>query len=225
MVIFSLFFGGVGIFFVVDGFPRRGVDEWRLSTGGRTALGVVRFASDSMSEKDDGLRRYDFDFSDEQNQIHHGACYAEGQRWEKGANVTIRYLPAAPAVAVIEGARLDRHGWSGVFTLIFPVFGFGLFARQILAWRRVWWLLRNGTVGEVQVVAVEETTQKENYQSVYRIVVVSPLLNGGAPVTIRRVNTADVRLAITRVRERQPVFVLYDPKRSDDLLLPEALIA
>jgi hypothetical protein len=63
-----------------------------------------------------------------------------------------------------------------------------------------------------------------NKQRVYNIVLVSPALNGGQPLTIKRLNLSDIQLAGERAEKKQTLFVLYDPRKPARLIFPEALI-
>jgi hypothetical protein len=226
MAVFGLLFGGMGLFFVAVFFPWRFWDEGRLaSAGAATTTGVVLAVRETnMSINETRVMEYDFRYRPPGGREFTGQGYTTGGRWSAEAPVVVRYLPDEPEVACIEGARLSEGGLMGVGTLIFPLVGGGL----------VWWWARNrrrthrllhlGRVTEVDVVSVDETTTKVNYQSVYKIVVAGPELAGGQPVTVKRVNKPDVNLALKRARDRQPVYVLFDPQRPKHLLFPEAWV-
>lgn len=224
-LVFGLIFGCFSMYFVGAFFPWKFWDEWRLAQDGKPAQGLVRFASETNVSINEGrVWLYEFGFTGADGREYRGECYTTGRVWGRGSSVAVRYLSAVPAVAVIEGARLSKSDWSGVFVLIFPLVGFGMVASIVLSARRDQWLLRHGTIAEADVLSVDETTKKENYESVYRIVLRSPHFNQGAPLTIKRVNKDDVELALERAHDNQPVYVLYDPKRPRRLIFPEALI-
>ena len=63
-----------------------------------------------------------------------------------------------------------------------------------------------------------------NYQTVYEITLVSPALHGGQPVKLKRWNKPEVNLAVQHALQKQPVFVLVDPRNHTRVLFPEALI-
>lgn len=52
----------------------------------------------------------------------------------------------------------------------------------------------------------------------------SPVRSGGGPLTIKRLNRADIDLADRHAKEKQPLFVLYDPRKPTRVIFPEALI-
>ena len=119
---------------------------------------------------------------------------------------------------------MTEGSWGSAFVIIFPLVGGGLIAWFIVDRRRTRRLLHEGLVTEVDVISVDETTTKVNYQSVYKIIIAGPALQGGQPVTVKRVNKPDVNLALKHAREKQPVFILYDPRNPTRVLFPEALI-
>jgi Protein of unknown function (DUF3592) len=212
MLVFGLIFGGMGLVFLVIFFPWNFWDDWRLaSDSAQSVPGLVTgFRDTNLAINETQVVAYDFSYTPPGGATLRGECYTTGERWKVSAQVVVRYLPEEPTVACIEGARLSQGGWIGVMGLIFPLVGGGIvwwWVRDRLQKNRV---LREGLVTEVNV---------------YRIVVAGPELASGQPVTVKRVNKADVELALKRARDGQPVFVLYDPKRSKHLLFPEAWVA
>lgn len=225
-LLFGLIFGGVGLIFTYVFFPWRLWDDWRLAADhAQTTAGVVQNVSEThMSINETQVIEYVFSYNPDTEGLREGRCYTTGQRWGKNANVTVRYLRNQPELACIEGARLSNAGWFGAFVILFPLIGGGLVIWFLGTRQRQQWLLSYGQLAEAEVVSVDETTMSVNYQSVYRIIIRSPALANGEPLTIKRVNKPDVNLALKRARDNQPVFVLYDPYRPKRLLFPEALI-
>jgi hypothetical protein len=176
-----------------------------------------------MSINDIKVWVYEFDYTVPDGRRFSGTCYTTGRRWTEGSVTDARYLPKQPTVAVLEGARLSEGGWFGVFTLIFPLIGFGLAAGVLLGRRHTRRLLREGHMAEVDIVSVDETNMRVNYQTVYRITYSNPL-GAGNPVTIKRAARAEVDLALKHLREKQPVFVLYDPRKPTRIIFPESLM-
>ena len=220
----GLFFGAFGMIFVVIFFPWRIVDEIRLASSARTAPGEIRGVTETnMSINETKVMEYTFTFSPSSGKTREGVCYTTGRHWSEGSAVTVRYLRNRPEVACVEGGRLSQGGWFGLFTLIFPLIGFGIAAGVFLGRRSTRRLLREGHTAEVDIVSDDETSVKINYQTVYRITLSNPL-GGGSPVTIKRAARPEVDLALKHFREKQPVFVLYDPKKPSRVMLPEALI-
>lgn len=223
--LFGLAFGGFGIVFAGIFFPWNFRSEWRLRSGSaRAAPGeIVAVSETNLSINHTRVFAYDFRFQTEAGRRLVARCFTTGRRWEPGAAVAVSYLPDRPEIACPAGARLSEGGWGAAFVLIFPAVGFGLVGWFVWDRRKKMWLLRHGAVAEVNIVSVDETNQRVNYQSVWRIVVSSPV-PGGPPVTVRRVNRAEVNLALGRARDGRPVFVLHDPQRPQRLLFPEAWI-
>jgi hypothetical protein len=225
-VLFGLAFGGFGMIFVVLFFPWRLGEELRLSFG--TTLTVPGIVADayptSLSVNDEKVYGYLVSYAVDAGGPRTATCFTTGQRWSKGASVTVRYVPSNPAVACLEGARVNRGGFFGSFVVIFPLIGFGIAGGIFLARGRTARLLRDGVAAEVDVLAVDATNVRVNYQTVYKITVSSPNLANGQPVSVKRYNKADVDLATRYALQKQPVFILHDPRKPQRLIFPEALI-
>jgi hypothetical protein len=226
VIIFGLVFGGFGLVFVIGFFPWRFMDAIQLRLHGRPAVGVVRsLEKTNMAEDETPVMEYFFDFTTADNVRTTTSCYATGTRWAPGDQVEVTYLPAHPAVACFRGARVNRAGWvSGVIMIIFPIIGFGVAGWGWSGRRQAGWLLREGRAVEVDILGVDATTMRMNYQTVYKITVSAPGLTGGAPVVIRRWGTAEVSLLTARALKKEPIYVLFDPRRPKQLIFPEALI-
>lgn len=221
---FGLFFGSFGMIFVFIFFPWRMADELRLSASGRTVPGEIRrVAETSMSINETKVREYAFAFTTAEGRPMEGLCYTTGRHWSEGAPVTVRYLRHRPEVACVEGARLSQGGWFGLFTVIFPLIGYGIAAGVWLGRRVTRRLLREGHMAEVDIVGVDETNMQSNYKTVYRITFSNPAAPG-SPITLKRAHGAEVALALKHLREKQPVFILYDPKKPSRVIFPESLI-
>jgi hypothetical protein len=221
----GLFFGAFGMIFVVVFFPWRIWDEMRLASGATsTVTGVILTANDTnMKVNRRQVVAYRFTYTPANGTPQTGDCFETGGRWATGDEVTVRYLPADPGLACIDGARLNEVGWGGVLVVIFPGVGFGMVAWFVSRWRQIGRLLRAGLVAEVDVLSVEETNMKVNKQPVYKIVLAGPA-PGSQPVAIKRLNRADLDLANRHLENKQPVFVLYDPRKPAQMIFPEALI-
>jgi hypothetical protein len=207
--LFGLIFGGFGLVFVLMFFPWRFADEWRLSASDFTAPGVVKALEEGNLEINDvAVWRYEFTFTTPEGTSHEGYSYITGSPWVEGDEVTIQYLASNPDVARIEGGRLDQGGWFAVMVLIFPAVGFGMVAIFFRTRRRTDRLLREGAVGEVDLLAVEPTMMDENRLPVFRIKFADPTNSGGGPVTIKRSAPAEVALVTKHLHEKQPLFTL-----------------
>jgi hypothetical protein len=224
--LFGLVFGGMGLLFTFLFFPWRFQDDWRLAADGvRTTPGVITAVTDAHMEINEvKVMKYRFAYTPDAGRRREGQCFTTGRRWTDRDTVTVRYLPAQPDLACVEGARLSKGGWGGSFVVIFPLVGGGLLYWFVADRRSKRRLLRTGLVAEVDVVSVENTNAKVNEQPVYKITISSPAGPGSQPVMVRRFNPPDVNLALKHFQDKQPVFVLYDPARPKRLIFPEALI-
>ena len=223
----GLAFGSFGLVFVFFFFPWRFPDEWRLASNeARTTQGIITdVRASNMTINKTRVMEYGFQYTPEDGLRRQGRCFTTGKQWYENAAVTVRYLPANPALACVENARLSKGGWSGAFVIIFPLAGGGLVGWFIVDRRRKTQLLQEGRLTEVEVLSVDETQTRVNNRSVFKIVITSPDLQAGRPVVIKRLNRQDIDLAGKHLREKQPVFVLYDPRNPTRVLFPEALIA
>jgi hypothetical protein len=224
--LFGMVFGTFGMFFVWIFFPTQLADDWRLDESEQTTSGIVRSATDTnMSINDEQVVEYVFAYLFSGNDAHTASCYTTGRRWQEGDQVTVRYLADQPAIARIEGGRLSKGGGLvGALVMIFPLIGYGLVAWFLVAKRRMRQLLENGRVAEVDVLAVDATRVRVNYQTVYKITL-SPLPEtSGEPVTIKRWANPEINLLTSHALQKQPIFVLYDPRWPRQLIFPEALI-
>lgn len=207
-------------------FPWRLWDELRLrGEAAREASGLIhRVNETNMSVNEERVYEYHFFYTPEGAAKLDANCYATGRRWSENNAVTVRYLPDRPQVAVIRGATLNQGGLFGSFVIIFPLIGYGMAIGGLAFRGNPTRLLREGFVAEVDVLSVEATTMTVNDQPVYRITLSAPGASGGPPVAIKRLDLADVNLAREHAQQKQPVFVLYDPRKPTRLLFPEALI-
>lgn len=222
---FGFFFGTFGLLFVGVFFPVHLWDQWHLAGGAaRTVAGEITAVQDArMQVNRVRVYRYDFAYTPAGGARRVAFCYASGERWFTGEKVPVRYLPATPEVAVVDGGRLNKVGGLGFITLVFPLAGYSLAAWFVVQRRRAGRLLREGVLAEVDVVAVNPTAMRVNNRPVFEIVIAAPAL-GSQAVRLKRLDARDVDLATQRVAQKQPVFVLYDARQPSRLIFPEALI-
>jgi hypothetical protein len=224
--LFGLAFGGFGMLFVVIFFPWRFMDDLRLdSDAARITKGAItEVRSTSMTINERRVMEYVFRYNAGDGQNRNGHCFTTGQRWQSNAEVTVRYLPAKPDVACIEGARLNEGSWGVAFVLVFPLVGAGLIGWYVVHRLNMRRLLREGIVTEVDVISVERTNTRVNDEYVYKIAIASPDLQNGQPIKVRRVDRRYIDLAQKRLQDKQPVYILYDPRNPRRVIFPEALI-
>jgi hypothetical protein len=214
----------IGTMMVTFAFPWRAWDQWRLS--GReagTVAGVVTAVERSnTSVNKQRVMETTFAFTPAGEMRHVAQCYTTGSRWNVGESVTVRYLRNDSTVACIEGGRLDLIGWGGAFAGLFPLVGAALFISFVRRYRDARHLLVEGLLAEVDVLAVDATMMRVNKQTVYKITLSA--LGGRGPRTVRRTNPVEIDLAGRHRDAKQPVFVLYDPRKPARMIFPEALI-
>jgi hypothetical protein len=135
--------------------------------------------------------------------------------------VPVRYLPDNPSIARIEGARRSETSAGALFVLIFPTMGVFLTVSFVRARRRTRALLRHGAVAEARVTAIEQTAMRVNRSPVQKITLQRA---DGGTLVVRYHQSALVDLARQRLAAKDPVYVLYNPARPKEVLLPEALL-
>ncbi|HWA24934.1 MAG TPA: DUF3592 domain-containing protein [Lacunisphaera sp.] len=226
LVLFGLFFGTFGMLFVWLFFPWNFVDELRLGGASIPQVpGIVREAKETgMSVNKARVVEYRFSYTPEGGPAREAVCYAIRQNWSPGSEVAVRYLPGKPQVALIDGANLNQGGLTGAFTIIFPLIGYGLVAGVLLFRSDPGRLLREGLMAEVDVLSIERTNMTVNDRTVYRLTVSAPGRAGSGSVAIRRTDFRDLELARRHLEQKQPVFVLYDPRKPAKMIFPEALL-
>lgn len=225
MAVFGLFFGVFSAPFMAIFFPWRLGDEWRMAAAGTTTTGTVTgVQTANMKVNGVTIMGYEFAYTPARGVRRTGLCFASRGVWSVGAPVTVRYLSNQPEIACIEGARLNQAGGAAVLVVIFPLVGFGMVAWFVTQRGRAGQLLREGIAAEVDILSVEATHTQLNNRRVYKITLSPPNLPGGPPITIRRINEAEIDLAGDRAEKKQTLFVLYDARKPTRLLLPEALI-
>lgn len=224
-LLFGLIFGTFGMIGVWQFFPWRLFDDWRLKAEGENTPGIVRSVIETnMSINETKVVEYVFAYLFSGSDALTASCYSTGKRWREGDRVTVRHLSDEPAIACIEGARLSKGGGMGVAVLLFPAVGYGVVGWFLTSRRRDRLLLEHGRVAEVDVLAVDATRTEVNYKTVYKIAL-SPLPEtGGQPVVVKRWDTPEINLLTSHALRKQPIFVLYDPRRPKKLIFPEALI-
>lgn len=224
--LFGFIFFSFGTLLAAFFFPWRFIDDWRLSSdSARTVKGrIVSIHDANMRINEVSVLDYEFsyDAGDGRNRTAH--CYTTGRQFSANSDVLVRYIPAQPDVACLEGARLNEAGWAGAFVLIFPLVGAGIAIGFAVRRRNKRRLLSSGEVTEVDVVSVDRTNTRINGRYVYKIMVISPTLLNGQSFSVRRTDPGEIELVQKRVTDKQPIYALYDSRKPRRLLFPEALI-
>lgn len=139
-------------------------DDVRLALWPATATGVITAIRDTYSyENDISIYEYDFTFTTRREQRVAGRSYSNAGRWTIEDTVTVQYLPDAPAVARIQGARSSRFDPSVLFVLIFPFIGAALFLTAAFSGLREAILLRNGAIADAHLTGLRPTNVSINH--------------------------------------------------------------
>lgn len=225
MVVLGGFFGLIGLVFAFSMQPWRALDDWKLAReSAATAPGrIVAAQATSLSVNRVQIWSYDFTFSANGFETT-ATCFAARGRWQIGNDVTVRYLPDDPAMAVAEGGRRSRGGGGMAWiVLFFPGVGIALLTWALSRRRLAVHLLTNGRLDEAVVESIAPTGTKINGHRVHAINLRATGGEAGAPLTVRFHAPEVVALAESRLASGQPVFLLRDPGQPNRVILPEAL--
>lgn len=225
MVVLGGFIGLLGLVIEFSKQPWRALDDWTLARESAvTAPGRI-VAAEATNLKVHGVQIWSYDFTFSVNGVETTAtCFAARGRWQIGNDVTVRYLPDDPAMAVAEGGRRSRGGggmaWIGLF---FPAAGLSLLAWALSRRRLALHLLTHGRLDEAVVESIAPTGTKINGHRVHAIKLRATGGEAGAPLTVRFHAPEVVALAESRLASGQPVFLLRDPGQPNRVIFPEAL--
>lgn len=228
-MLFVLIGAGLTLFalmFVVAFFPWNLAQQWQLDAdGAATASGkIVGVERTNISIGKKPVMRFTFEFMPATTgRVQRGTCYTTGSSWTDGASVTVRYRPNDPGLACVEGARLSKTGGAAAFVLLFPGIGVTAMVIGLRLRHRALHLLVHGEVAEAFVTALETTSTTINNHPLYRIMLRRVDRPDDPLLETRKWDPAVVSFARARLESKQPVFVLFDPRRPKGVLLPETL--
>jgi hypothetical protein len=163
--------GGFGSVFLVMGlvftliFTRgfRPMDDIRLALSKTTVDGLVtRVVDPSATENDEPVYEYEYSFTTRREEQMTGRSYSTGRRWSSGSSITVEYVPDAPVISRIEGARTSMFSPWIMFVLIFPGVGGALFLSAAYGGLRQVLLLRNGVIADARITGTRETGTSVN---------------------------------------------------------------
>lgn len=227
MAILGVVFLTMGLFFAKVFLPWRQADEWRLAASHPLSVQgrIISVEKTNLSINKAQVMCYGFEFTTAQGGASvRGECFTTGRRWSTGATVNVRYSPAEPALACPEGARLSEGSLGSAFVLIFPLVGGGIVLWVVRARRRMLWLLKNGTLGDFRVTAIEPTSVTINKQPQFKVTLQRLDLADAEPHEVRWYQPALLAFARERQENGQAVFGLFDPAKPKRVILPEALM-
>ncbi len=163
--------GGFGALFMLMGLVftiiftsgYRPLDDIRLALSQTTAQGKVTSIVDpNATENDVPVYEYIFTFTTRREEPMTGHSYSTGRRWSAGSSVTIDYIPDAPYISRIQGARTSMFSPFILFVLIFPAVGGALFLTAAAGGLRQAWLLRHGLIADARIKSTRSTNTTVN---------------------------------------------------------------
>lgn len=212
--------------FVAVFFPWNLTRQWRLDAGNSaTASGkIIAVERTGMSINKRPVMRFTFEFNSATPRgVVRGNCYTTGSSWAPEAVVTVRYLPDDPSLACVEGARLTQTGAPAAFIVLFPGIGLTMVVVGLRLRQQAIHLLVHGEVAEALVTGLERTGTKIGNNYVYRIGLKRIDRPDDARLETNKWEPRVVAFAQGRLESKQPVFVLFNPKRPKQALFPEVL--
>ncbi|WOO43084.1 hypothetical protein [Rubellicoccus peritrichatus] len=227
LVLFGIFFGGMGLLFTKIFFPWSIIQELSLDLGNpATTDGRITVVEETnMTVNESTVWRYEFSFEDATETAHTGICFRTGSPWAAQETRTIEYLESNPSVARISGTSLDEAGKFGAFVIIFPLVGFGIIFVHVHTRRRKRHLLKNGLLAEAQVIDVFGTKTRINYKQVFKITFAFQGWDGRShEAKLRTHHDHLISLATKRQQAEQNVYLFYDSKKPKRVFFAESLI-
>lgn len=226
IVVLPLLFGLGGIWLAVASFPVRALDEMRLGRESvRTAGTIVNVARADSALRDTTVFSYKFSYKPKgEAQPRTGLAYAVDQTWERGDILSVRYVPARPEVACPVGARLDKDGLVGALTMFVPLVGFALGVKLLRVRRKQEQLLIQGEAARVEVISIDLTGKKVNYDTEYAVTLRAPPGVEDGTIVVERSAKAEINWITQRALQKTPVAIIYDPASPEELIFVETLI-
>lgn len=220
-------FLALGVVLVGVLFPWNYSRDWQLRAADTaTALGRILTVSDTdLTINKRRVVRYEFSFQPAAGGTVQGECFTTGRRWREGVAVPVRYRPEAPAIGCLAGARSSKGENSGMIMPLFPLLGVVFLVWFRVARSRARRLLEHGLLAEAQVTGVEATSYRASRGSrnVHKISLQRTDSPDGGSFLLRSDQAEVIAFAQQRLELQQPVFVLYDPARPKNAMLPETL--
>jgi hypothetical protein len=163
--------GGFGSLFLIFGLVftlifthgYKPLDNLRLALSNATAQGkITRVDASNATENEVEVYEYEFTFTTRGEEQMTGRSYSTGRRWSAGSSVTIEYVPDAPFISQIQGARSSLFAPWVLFVLVFPAVGGALFLSAAVGGLRQVVLLRNGMIADARIVSTRPTGTSVN---------------------------------------------------------------
>jgi hypothetical protein len=137
--------------------------------------------------------------------------YTTGDLFAKGGEVYVRVHPQKPDLHCPQGMRMSKAPLGSTLVVIFPLVGFAIMLSPFFVKKRRFRLYENGTVADVSVLAVKDTSMTINDQRVFQFTL--KFSNLQQTVEVKKSSYEDVSALqnVYETKETLPVF--YDPKK------------
>jgi hypothetical protein len=223
--VFGILFGGFGLIFVWVFFPWNFLYDFKLRAAdtAETEGRIVAMAKTTLMINKKQVILFAFDFRTPTGETIHSHCYTTGRRWIPGDQVQVRYRPEDPAIACPVDGRLSRSTLGMSFVVVFPLVGAALCAWVMIARRRSLDLYRHGLALETSVVDLEHTQTAINDYPVYKATFQRVDLPRNPSIELRHWQPKVVAFLQRRLQNKQPVFLICDPRKPSRCLLPEVM--
>lgn len=195
--------------------------QWKLEKGPALSVPgrILSVENTNLSINKVKVRKYRFSYQPDSGMRREGEAYTTGSRWNQGAEVSVRFLAADPAVAVPEGARLGQGSASGSFVLIFPLVGGSILFFTLRGNRLNKHILQNGLLTQATVNSLEKSHVVVNNQPQFKIHLTR---NDDRTAIVKRSHDRrEIGLLEEKLAAGEPVMILLDPQKPKRLLFPE----
>jgi hypothetical protein len=223
--VFGALFGTFGLVFVWLFFPWNFQRDLALRSGdiGQANGWITGGVETRLRINKTRVVRYAFEFRTSADEKVRGVCYTTGKRWQVGESVPVIYRKDRPSIACPEGARLTRSSLGLAFVMLFPLAGAILVAWVALTRRRALALFRRGEVTRAFVTDIEHTQTMANDYPIFKITLQREGMPHAPPIIVRKWKPKVVSLLQTRMANKQPICLLFDPADRSRFVLPETM--
>ncbi len=221
-LIFGGLFLGMGLLFSWIFVPKNLLKQWELGKDSAPAARgtITAVEPTNMRINDVLVMRYRFSYQLPGERRREGKAYFEGNKWDPGDEVRVRYLASNPSYAVPEGARLDETDATTLFVLIFPLVGGGILAGSLFAGIGRRRLLTHGWFSTATVAGMEPTSVTINRAQQFKFRIVRT--DDQKEVSMRRHLPQEVMFLQSKLAANEPVKILFDPNKPQRMMFPEA---
>jgi len=186
-----------------------------------TAPGRVTASEETnFSEDETDVYAHTYRFTGPDGVEREGVSYDTGRRLDAGADVTVEYVPEAPAVSRIRGMRrkpFGIEGWGGMVALgvmgVFSLLGLVFLVSGVWKGIKANRLLASGRLALGRLTKRESTNTRINEQTVWKFTFAFEGGDGRTHETTAKTHQAD------RLSDPRGEFLLYDPAAPERAVL------